>query len=174
MMRIRLPLYLALLVLFINSAFAADNGTVVRKADLKDKPSFSAKTVAKMPPNTPLSILKRQGGWFEVEIPNQNFRGWVRMLSVRLGTVGAAAKGDSGLKSLFKFARTGNSGTTTVATGVRGLSEKQIKNAKPNPAELSRMQSFAANKKTAKGFAKQVKLKKKSVPHLPDPRKNNG
>ena len=67
------------------------------------------------------------------------------MLALRFGGAGAAKPGASGLSQLFNVARTGTSGTQ-VTTGVRGLDAEQIANAQPNPAELAKLEKFAADR----------------------------
>jgi hypothetical protein len=63
---------------------------------------------------------------------------------------------------LFNVARTGSSGTQ-VTTGVRGLDAEQIANAQPNPAELAKLEKFAADRDAAAGFAAQGKLSATAV-----------
>jgi len=86
----------------------------------------------------------------------------VRMLSLRLGGATTAKPGASGLTQAFNVARTGTSGTQTT-TGVRGLDADQIANAQPNPAELAKLEKFAANREAAASFATEGKLAPTSV-----------
>jgi hypothetical protein len=74
------------------------------------------------------------------------------------------------LGALFNVATTGNSGST-VTTGVRGLSEEKLKNARPNPEALKVMQGFAVSKQDASAFAKAGKLKSQHMDYLPPPGK---
>ena len=67
---------------------------------------------------------------------------------------------------MFNVARTGTSGTQ-VTTGVRGLDAEQIANAQPNPAELAKLEKFAADRDAAAGFAAQGKLSR-DVGGLPE------
>src|SRR5438105_1149229 len=102
-----------------------------------------------------------------MKVESQAASGWVRMLSIRMASTGESASGDSGIKSLFNVARTGSSGTA-VATGVRGLDKEQIKNARPNPAELEKLSGFRAAKGEAERFAGgKPALKPQSVEYLP-------
>jgi hypothetical protein len=84
------------------------------------------------------------------------------MLALRFGGPGEAKKGDSGVSKLFNVARTGSSGTT-VTTGVRGLDPEMLAKAQPNPAELAKMEQFAATPDAAAGFAAKGKLKARQV-----------
>ena len=88
--------------------------------------------------------------------------GWVRMLALRFGGAGTPKPGASGVSQLFNVSRTGTSGTQ-VTTGVRGLDADQIAAAQPNPAELAKLEKFAADASAAEKFAGQGKLSRTSV-----------
>ena len=135
----------------------AEPATVIRATELKKEPATDAATVAQLAENAPVDALERQGGWTRVKAGANE--GWVKMLALREpGTAGGAARsGDSGLTQAFNVARTGSSGTQ-VTTGVRGLDESQLANARPNPAELAKMSSFAADRNAASAFAAEGKL----------------
>src|SRR4051812_35411136 len=146
-------------------ATAQDNGFAVRKTEIKAEPYSDAATVAALAEKSQVRILARQGGWMKVE--SQAASGWVRMLAIRMASTGESASGDSGIKSLFNVARTGSSGTA-VATGVRGLDKEQIRNAKPNPAELDKLAGFRAARNDAERFAGgKPELKAQSLDYLP-------
>jgi hypothetical protein len=53
-----------------------------------------------------------------------------------------------------------------VATGVRGLSEEDLKNAQPNPREFEKLQNYAVNKAKAEKFARDAKLKTRQLDYL--------
>ncbi len=144
------PLLLALLFPLLCHAEPA---TVIRAVDLKSEPATDASTVAQLAENTKVEALERKGGWTRVKAGDAE--GWVKMLVLRYGA--AAKAGDSGLTQLFNVARTGSSGTQ-VTTGVRGLDEQQLAKAQPNPAELAKLNNFAAEKEAAAGFAAEGKL----------------
>ena len=84
------------------------------------------------------------------------------MLSLRFGGATTAKPGASGLTQAFNVARTGTSGTQAT-TGVRGLDAEQIANAQPNPAELAKLEKFAADRDAAASFAAQGKLSPTAV-----------
>jgi hypothetical protein len=50
-----------------------------------------------------------------------------------------------------------------VTTGVRGLDETDIKTAKPSPAELKKLESYAESKDASSRFAESGKLKAQRV-----------
>jgi len=128
---------------------------VIRATDLKQEPATDAATVAALAENTTVEVLERKSGWTRVKA--QPGEGWVRMLALRFGGTAPAKPGATGVTQLFNVARTGSSGTQ-VTTGVRGLDAEQIANAQPNPAELAKLEKFAADRDTAAGFAAQGKL----------------
>jgi hypothetical protein len=67
---------------------------------------------------------------------------------------------------------TGRAGTgqITSATGVRGLSEEDLKAAKFDAAELARAQGNAVSASVAAQFATAGKLASQNVAFLPEPR----
>ena len=148
--------FFALLLLF-PLAVLAEPATVIRATDLKQQPASDAATIAALAENSAVEALERRSGWTRVKA--QAGEGWVRMLSLRFD---AAKPGASGVGQLFNVARTGSSGTQ-VTTGVRGLDEQQLATARPNPAELAKLQQFAADRAAAASFAAEGKLEAKAV-----------
>ena len=148
------------LLLLLPLIAAAEPATVIREVEMKQAPATDAATLATLPENTALEALERKGGWTRVK--TSAGEGWVRMLSLRLGGATTAKPGASGLTQAFNVARTGTSGTQTT-TGVRGLDADQIANAQPNPAELAKLEKFAANREAAASFATEGKLAPTSV-----------
>lgn len=151
---------LLLLLLAVPLLAAAEPANLVRATDLKAEPATDAATVAKLAENAAVETLERRGGWTRVK--SASGEGWVRMLALRFGGPGEAKKGDSGVTQLFNVARTGTSGTQ-VTTGARGLDADQLANAQANPAELAKMEKFAADADAAAGFAAKGKLSATSV-----------
>ena len=148
---------------------AADSGQIIVSTDLKSEPFVDAKTLANLPANTGVDVLKRQGGWMQVK-PASNNQGWVKMTAVKLGGTGSAAKGDSGMAALWNTAVQGRSGNTgvTVATGVRGLSPEDMKNAQPAPEQMKKLDGYAASKSQAESAAKSGKLTKQNIDYIAD------
>lgn len=144
-------------------AYAGDPARTVRDTDLKAKPYSDADTLQVVAADSKVEILQRKSSWMQIKVEGKT--GWVRMLSLRLGE-GGQKRGDSGLAALFNVASTGSSGST-VTTGVRGLSEEQLMNTKPNPQELEAGRSYAVDKAEAKRFALAGKLKTREVAYLP-------
>jgi hypothetical protein len=146
--------FFLLLFFLLPIVCTAEPAIVIRATELKQDPATDAPAVAQLPENTAVDALERKSGWTRVKAPAGE--GWVKMLALRYGA-SAAKQGDSGITQLFNVARTGSSGTQ-VTTGVRGLDERQLANAQPNPSELAKMKAFAADRKAAAGFASQGKL----------------
>jgi hypothetical protein len=141
----------AVLVLALVSGVAwAQSGYAIRDLAVKKEPYDDAATVGSLAAKSPVEVTKRLGGWLEIR--SGAVTGWVRMLSVRMGSPGATRSGASGLGSLFGIARSGSSGAS-VTTGVRGLDKEQIQRAQPNFAELQKMQGFGVSKQDAQAFA---------------------
>lgn len=160
----KILLAVILLSLGVAQAVAQESGYAVRQTEVKKEPYTDADTVATLAENARVKIVKREGGWMQIE--SSQTAGWVRMLSVRMSGAQQSSR-DSGFRSLFNIARTGSTGQT-VTTGVRGLDKEQIQNAKPNPAELQKLAGFAASKSDAERFAAgNPALKRQSVEYLP-------
>lgn len=151
------------------ASIAADSGQIIVSTDLKSEPFVDARTLANLPANSAVDVLKRQGGWMQVK-PASNGQGWVKMTTVKLGGAGSAAKGDSGMTALWNTAVQGRSGNTgvTVATGVRGLSPEDMKNAQPAPDQVKKLDGYAANKSQAESAARNGKLSKQNVDYIAD------
>lgn len=135
----------------------------VRSTEIKKQPYSDAASIATLNEQSSVNVLERQGGW--VKINSSLGNGWVKLLSLR-GSNTAGKSGDSGLQSLFNAGRTGSSGIT-VATGVRGLSEEDLKNAQANPRELEKLKRNTVNQSQAEKFARDAKLKPQQLNYLP-------
>jgi hypothetical protein len=147
-----------LILLFLPLLAWAEPATVIRATELKKEPATDAATLSELKENAHVDALERRGGWTRVRAGAAE--GWVKMLALRYGTPGT--QGETGLSQVFNVARTGSSGTQ-VTTGVRGLEAEQIANAQPNPAELKKMQGYAATPEAAASFAAQAKLEARAV-----------
>jgi hypothetical protein len=148
------------LLLWLPALCRAEPATLIRAAELKSAPASDAATLAQLAQDAAVETLERSGGWTRVKAPAGE--GWVRMLSLRYGTAGGAPAGDSGIAQLFNVARTGSSGTQ-VTTGVRGLDAEQIATAKPDTAQLIRLDGYSASPEEALGFAREGKLQAQTV-----------
>ncbi len=150
--------------LFALQAWAGEAGTALKADEIKAAPFRDAKTVGRLASGDKLDILKQQGGWYQVKSAKGS--GWVRMLSVRRGEVrkGGELAGLAGLAS-------GRAGTGKVVatTGVRGLSEEDLKAARFDEAELKKMEANGVSRDEARHFAAQGQLKAIKLDYLPKP-----
>lgn len=157
-------LSLTLAALLLSGALhAAESGTALKGDDIKAEPFRDAKTVATLATGDKVDIVKKNGGWYQVN--SAKGRGWVRMLSIRKGDARKSGGSASGLLALGS----GRAGTGKVVatTGIRGLNEEELKAAKFDEAELKRAESYANDKKAAAKFAAAGKLTTRPFDYLP-------
>ncbi len=154
---------LCLSLVMVTSAWAGDIAYTIRATDLKSKPFSDAQTLVTLQPRIKVEIVKRQSSWTQVKLGTTS--GWVKMLSLQLETGTTSRRADNGLSSLFNVAATGRGGST-VTTGVRGLSEEQLKNTTANPQALEKARQYASSREDAQKFAAAGKLKAQSVGYL--------
>lgn len=148
---------LLLLALLACPALAAvQSGTITRPAELRTTPFSDGKLVKTLPQGTPVEVVKRVGGWYEVKTAGTS--GWVRMWMLRFST---PATGTQSATQTAQVLRSGRSGSTytTATTGVRGLSEEDLANAVPDAAAVQALESLAVGQSDARGFANQASLK---------------
>ena len=153
---------LCLLLGFVPSVWAAGTAYTIRPTELKAKPYSDAQTLTTLPPQTRVEVLARQASWTQVK--STSFSGWVKMLSLQLES-NVQKRGDNGLRSLFNVASTGRS-SSTVTTGIRGLSEEQLKNTKPDPQALQAAKRYTVSREAAQRYAAEGKLHAQSVDYL--------
>lgn len=164
-------------VLALSGASALARGThagnkprtayTVRPTALKSRHYSDARTLRTLPSNTRVEILGRRGGWNHIKVYGR--KGWVSMLSLRLGET-PTGHGDNGFRTLFNVAATGRMGSTST-TGVRGLSEEKLNHPHPNPRELAKMHTLEVSKAAAQRFARAGHLKPEQMNYLPAPAK---
>lgn len=153
---------IAYLLALLPTLCFAEPATVIRATELRSAPATDAAVLAPLAENAKVNAAERKGGWTRVKAEGGH-EGWVRMLTLRYGGGGGDARqGDSGIVQLLNVARSGTSGTQ-VATGARGLDAEQLANARPNAAELQKMQGHAASRDGAAGFAAKGKLQPQRV-----------
>ena len=148
---------------FVSTACAVEYAYTIRPTELKAKPYSDAQTITSLPPRSKVEVLGRRASWTQVKSPS--FTGWVKMLSLQLAPNDQGKRSDNGLSALFNVASTGRS-SSTVTTGIRGLSEEQLKNTKPNPQELQAAKRYAVSRQDAQRFAAEGKLHAQHVEYL--------
>jgi len=142
-----------------------ESGTALKADDIKAEPFNDAKTVGNLAPDDKVEILKREGGWLQIN--SKKAKGWVRMLSIRKGE--AAKKSSAGGVLGLASGRAGT-GKVVATTGIRGLNEEELKSAKFNEAEVQLAESYASSKPEAAGFAAQGKLAARPFAYLAAPK----
>jgi hypothetical protein len=169
MARYLTPLLVTLL-LAAGTTFAADTGTALKADVLKAEPFQDAKTVGSLAAGDRVEILKKEGGWFQVKSTKRS--GWVRMLSIRRGE---ARKGSGDAAGVLGLA-SGRAGTGNVVatTGIRGLSEEDLKAATYDEAELKKAESFGVTEEEARRFAAEGNLVARKVEYLSAPQTSKG
>ncbi len=164
-------------------AHAAEEGVIVRLSKVYPQANSRDKAVGQVSAGSTVKIFSRKGGWKKIFYKKQNLTGWVLGYQVRTGLnvseVKTEAKTDDRgfLASLASFSRkasgffgggnTSSGGSSRTATiGVRGLSEEEIKGAKPDLIELEKMRGFGSDKSRMAVFARSGKLSSYKIKHL--------
>jgi uncharacterized protein YgiM (DUF1202 family) len=155
---VRRTLLVVLLALALPAAAASiGSGTTTRSAELRGTPALDGKLLETLPANAKVDVLKRVGGWYEVKTAAGK-QGWVRMWLLRFS---APPTGASAFKQNAAVLASGRSTSTytTATTGVRGLSEEDLQNAKPNPQAVAALEQLAVTPDDARSYAKKGSLK---------------
>jgi hypothetical protein len=176
-------LYVIGISLYTSSAIA-EPGTIVSSASLRQSASYTAPVIGQLEAGQAVQLGQRTGGWklvtFSVENGSTN-SGWVRSYQVRTGTITVKQESSSGgfLSGLASLSRKASglfssnddqgrrSGDSVATIGVRGLSEEEIKNAKPDFKELEKMEKYRVSTKTAVDYAHKGQRKSIKLAHMP-------
>lgn len=147
---------LVLLAFAALPAAAQEQAFTNRSTELKDRADGA--TVATLPENTPVKVLQRAGGWTRVEANGRP--GWVRVFHLRFAAQAQTGSGNvfTGIGGALGLGGSNTKQANLATTGIRGLSQEDLKNASPDPEQLRRMQSFRADKAAAERFAREGKL----------------
>ena len=137
--------------LFCCLVHANQPGQMVTDAELKIEPTPKSKTLEQLKAGQSVEIKERRGGWYATQTEKLN--GWVRMLHIRMLSSEKTIS-STNIGTLTNTRR----GDSTVATGIRGLSEEQIKKAKEDTLELRRLDDWMTSEKEALQYAKEAKL----------------
>jgi len=140
--------------LYGSAVLASEAGTALKNDTLRKEPYADAKTSGSFSRGENLEILKKQGAWLQVKTKKST--GWVRLLSVKRGTSTAGSQTAGVLAAASGRAGTGQVVSTT---GVRGLSEQELKAAKFNESEIKTMESYTLSANDGRSFANAGKLK---------------
>lgn len=142
--------HLKLLILYALAspilALAGDAGTALKTDSIRTEPFTDAKTVGNINKNDAVDILGKKGAWLQIKSKSGN--GWVRILSVKRGTVSSSGSNIADVAS----GRTGT-GKVVSTTGIRGLSAEELKAAKFNEAEMKKVESHVLSPTDGQSFA---------------------
>ena len=165
--RLKMLLQLAaVLACLVPTAYAAESGYTLKVTEVKEKPFIDAGTLTTLAEKTTVEIITRQGAWMQIKTADGK-QGWIRMLSVRLGSPDQKPQGGGNLLSALGIgSRPRPATTSTVTTGVRGFSEEDLANAKPNAAEVERMKSYAVTSEEAAKRAEDGKLSVRALAYF--------
>jgi hypothetical protein len=158
-------LWLLLAALFLPVvSLAAETGCALKADVIRKEPYSDAKKTGDIARGEKLQILGKKGAWLNVKTTKAG--GWVRLLSVKRG----AASSGSQVKGVLDVA-SGRAGTGKVVatTGVRGLNEEELKNAKYSEVEVKKLESFTITSGQAQQFAKSGGLKAVKFNYLSEP-----
>lgn len=149
------------LCLLMPIAALAEAGSALKNDTLRKEPYADAKSAGSLTRGESVQIVKKQGAWLQVK--TKKTTGWVRLLSVKRGS-STGSNQSAGVLA----AASGRAGTGQVVstTGIRGLSEDELKAAKFNEAEINTMESYTQSADAGRQFANAGKLKTTSFSNL--------
>ncbi len=152
-------------LLLTNISLAAETGSALKNDSMRFEPFSDAKVTGSFTRGESLEIIKKQGAWLQVK--TKKTTGWVRLLSVKRGASSSAGNQTSGVLA----AASGRAGTGQVVstTGIRGLSEQDLKAAKFNETEVKTLESYTLSADQGKQFATAGKLKTIAFANLKAP-----
>ena len=135
----------------------------VQATELRAEPTNGANALAHLDKQAPVLVLQRQGGWYEVQTASGQ-RGWLPLLSLRFDKNAQARSSDLG--NLLNLGQT--KPASGVATGVRGISDEELRSAKGSlPDNVQTLESFAVSPGKARSFALKGGFLSKALPYDP-------
>ncbi|ACT47924.1 SH3 domain-containing protein [Methylotenera mobilis] len=140
-------------LLYAGISVAAEKGSALKNDSLRNEPFADAKVTGSFARGENLEIIKKQGAWLQVKAAKGS--GWVRLLSVKRGT---ATKSNQAAGVLAVASGRAGTGQVVSTTGVRGLSEQELKAAKFNEEEVKTMESYTLSADKGRAFAKAGNL----------------
>jgi hypothetical protein len=156
---------IALAATVVSVSAHAATGTLLRDETLRKQATPSAAIAARVSKGTALTIVARKRGWLQVKTAQA--QGWVRLLSVRTGSGGA---GGAGFGDVVGVATNRSNPSRVVAVaGVRGLDEEDLKSAKFNAEEMTRLDTYSVSATDARATAAKAGLVAINVSELPKP-----
>ena len=140
-------------LLYTGISVAAEQGSALKNDSLRSEPFADAKVTGSFARGDNLEIIKKQGAWLQVKSAKGS--GWVRLLSVKRG---AATNSNQAAGVLAVASGRAGTGQVVSTTGVRGLSEQELKAAKFNEEEVKTLESYTLSADKGRAFAKAGNL----------------
>lgn len=152
-------------VLHAGLVIAAETGSALKNDSLRVEPYADAKITGSFSRGESVQILKKQGAWLQVKTKKNT--GWVRLLSIKRGATSTTNQ-TSGVLA----AASGRAGTGQVVstTGIRGLSEQELKAAKFNETEIKALEGYTVSANQSRQFALAGGLKTVAFSNLKAPK----
>ena len=143
-----------LLLIFSTWLSASQDAFTVRQVALHESPRNSSPALLSLNKNSQVSILKRQGGWYQVQAQGQ--KGWLKMIAVRF----APAAKSTQLVGSVQY-----QSNTTLTTGVRGLDEVGLV-AGGRGISLEQIEQYQVSPEKARSFALKAGLSSREVDYV--------
>jgi uncharacterized protein YgiM (DUF1202 family) len=155
-------------ILLASGLAQAESGTALKNDTLRKEPYNDAKTSGQLKRGDKVDIVRKQGAWLQVKSPKAS--GWVRLLSVKR----AASTGNQAAGVLSVASGRAGTGQVVATTGVRGLTEDELKQAKFSEPEIKLLESYSASVAEGAQYAKTGGLKPIKLGYLPKPVASQG
>src|SRR5450830_356507 len=152
-------------LLLTNAVIAAETGSALKNDSMRLAPVADAKVAGSFNRGDSLEKLKKQGAWLQVK--TKKTTGWVRLLSVKRSSSSAGNQAAGVLAAASGRAGTGQVVSTT---GIRGLSEQDLKAAKFNDLEIKKLESYTQSAEQGSQFARAGNLKTIAFANLNAPK----
>ncbi len=151
-------------MLYAGLSIAAETGSALKNDSMRFEPFADAKVTGSLSRGDTLEILKKQGAWLQVK--TKKTTGWVHLLSVKRGSASSSNQVAGVLAAANGRAGTGQVVSTT---GIRGLSEQELKAAKFNETEIKTLEGYTLSAEQGRKFAAAGDLKTVAFPTLKAP-----
>ena len=127
---------------------------------LRMEPSPSSAAVATASKNSRVEVLERKGFWMKIKLGAVS--GWVKMTGV--ATDAPAGQGSGSLSGLAS-GRSG-SGNIVSASGTRGLSEAELRAARPDAEAVRQVRTLAVTSDDSAQFASEGRLQARKLDYV--------
>lgn len=135
-------------------------GSMKSDDTLRAEPSPSSAAVATAARNARVEVLERRGFWMRVK--SGGATGWVKMTGV---AIDAPAGAGAGSLSSLASGRTG-SGNIVSASGTRGLSEAELRGARPDAEAVKQVRKLAVSSADSAQFAAEGRLQVRKLDYV--------